>query len=341
MLTFIVRRLMMLPIVLIGVTIFVILLTQLLSPTQRAASYVKSEAQLKNIQLIIDQYGIDKPWYIQYFNWAKEAIKGNFGFSKSAGEPVLTAFWRRFPNTLELAILVIIPTMLFGIGFGVMAALNRDNFIDQIIRASATMLWSLPTFVLAIWLLAIFYGGLGWFGFGQLSVPHQLEILKGGFHKYTHFMLLDALLNGRMDIFWDAAGKLVMPVTTMVAVVSAMIIRVMRSTLLDVLNQDFVRTARAKGLSSSSVNYKHALRNALIPIVTLGGGLLMGLIEGATMVEFIFARPGVAKLMVDASINLDIATLLASATFLALVTVLSFVLIDVLYAAVDPRIRYS
>lgn len=341
MFTFIIRRLMMLPIVLIGVTLFVILLTQLLSPTQRAASYVKSEAQLKNIEKVIEQYGIDKPWYVQYGNWLKEAVQGNFGFSKSTGEPVLTAFWRRFPNTLELAILVIIPTLLLGIGFGVLAALNRDSLIDQIIRASATMLWSLPTFVLAIWLLAVFYGGLGWFGFGQVSTAHKLEIIKGGFNQYTRFMLLDALLNARFDIFWDAAGRLVLPVVTMVAVVSAMIIRVMRSTLLDVLNQDFVRTARAKGLESSKVNYKHALRNALIPIVTLGGGLLMGLVEGATIVEYIFARPGVGSLMVTASLQLDIATLLASATFLAIVTVLSFVLIDVLYAVVDPRIRYS
>ena len=138
MLTFIIRRLMMLPITLIGVTIFVILLTQLLSPTQRAAAYVKSEAQLKNIEKVIEQYGIDKPWYVQYGNWLKQAVQGNFGFSKSTGEPVLTAFWRRFPNTVELAILVIIPTLLTAFGIATKFSFNVSSELANAVISPPT-----------------------------------------------------------------------------------------------------------------------------------------------------------------------------------------------------------
>lgn len=341
MFAFIVRRLLFLPVVFFGVTIFIIALMQLLSPAQRAATYVRSEAQLRNLPAIIEQYDLDKGFHIQYWNWLKGALTGNFGFSRVTGEPVLQSFQRRFPNTLELAILALIPTMLLGIWLGSVAALNRDGPIDQISRVTSIFLWSLPTFVLAIWLLVIFYGGLGLFGLGQLTTQHSIDVIRPSFQRYTGFMTLDSLLNGRFDIFLDALYHMVLPVVTLVAIQSAQTVRVMRSSLLDTLSQDYVRTARAKGLNEAVVNRKHALRNALIPIVTLGGFTVVGLLNGVVITETIYAYPGVGKWLADAAVQLDTATVLAGAVFTGMLVVIANLLADILYAVVDPRIRYN
>ena len=314
---------------------------QFLSPAQRAATYVRSEAQLRNLPAIIDQYGLDQGLHIQYWNWLKGAVQGNFGFSRTTGESVMKSFLRRFPATIELALLSLIPTMALGIWLGSAAALNRDGIIDQISRVTSIFFWSLPTFVLAIWLLVIFYGGLGWFGLGQLTTQHSIDVIRPSFERYTGFMTLDSLLNGRFDIFLDALYHLVLPVVTLVAIQSAQIVRVMRSSLLDTLTQDYVRTARAKGLANNIVNRKHALRNALIPIVTLGGFTIVGLLNGVVITETVYAYPGLGKWLADAAVQLDTAAVLAGAVFTGLLVVVANLLADILYAVVDPRIRYS
>lgn len=341
MFVFIIRRLLFLPVVFFGVTIFIIGLMQLLSPAQRAATYVRSEAQLRNIDAIIEQYDLDQGFHIQYWNWLKGAVTGNFGFSRITGEPVLQSFLRRFPNTIELTVFSLIPTMALGIWLGTVSALNRDNVIDQISRVVSIFLWSLPTFVLAIWLLVVFYGGLDLFGLGQLSTQHSIDIIRPSFQRYTGFLTLDSLLNGRFDIFLDALNHLVLPVVTLVAIQSAQIVRVMRSSLLDTLSQDYVRTARAKGLQEAIVNRKHALRNALIPIITLGGFTVVGLLNGVIITETVFAYPGLGKWLSDAALQLDTATVLAGAVFTGMLVVVANLLADVLYAVVDPRIRYD
>lgn len=341
MFVFIIRRLLFLPVVFFGVTIFIIGLMQFLSPAQRAATYVRSEAQLRNIDAIIEQYDLDKGFHIQYWNWLKGAVTGNFGFSRVTGEPVLQSFLRRFPNTIELTIFSLIPTMALGIWMGAVAALNRDNVIDQISRVVSIFLWSLPTFVLAIWLLVVFYGGLDLFGLGQLSTQYSIDVIRPNFQRYTGFLTLDSLLNGRFDIFLDALNHLVLPVVTLVAIQSAQIVRVMRSSLLDTLSQDYVRTARAKGLQEAIVNRKHALRNALIPIITLGGFTVVGLLNGVIITETVFAYPGLGKWLSDAALQLDTATVLAGAVFTGMLVVVANLLADVLYAVVDPRIRYD
>jgi ABC-type dipeptide/oligopeptide/nickel transport system permease component len=339
--TFIVRRILFLPVVFIGVTLFIVLLMQLLSPYERAVAFVESEVQLRNIDAIVEQYGLDEPWYVQYWSWLKEALQGNFGFSRVTNQPVLTTIAQRLPNTIELAVLTIIPTIGIGIWLGTVAALNRDRLADQLSRISSILFWSLPTFVLGIWLLIIFYGGLDLFGLGQLSARFARDVIRPEFERYTGFMTLDALLNGRFDIFLDALQHLVLPVTTLVLVISAQIVRVMRSSLLDTLSQDYVRTARAKGLPTSVVNRKHARRNALIPVLTLSGFTLVTLLNGSVIVETIFALPGVGKWLADAAVQLDYAAVLGGAVFVGLLVVLANLVVDVLYAVVDPRIRYD
>ena len=342
MLIFILRRLLFLPVVFFGVTLFIVLLMQLLSPYQRAASFVQNEQQARNIPAIIEQYGLTDPWYQQYGRWVGELLQGNLGYSRTTSQPVLETIQTRFPPTLELALFAILPIIGVGVWLGTAAALNRDRFVDQFTRVLSIVGWSLPTFVLGIWLLVIFYGGLGWFEPGRVSTRYVVELAGGGgFDRYTGLMTLDALLNGRFDVFWDAFMHLILPVITLATVSSAQIMRVMRSSLLDVLSQDYVRTARAKGLEERAVNNKHARRNALIPVITLSGFTLIGLINGVVVTETIFNYPGLGQWAAQAAVNLDYAAVLGFAVFTALAVVLANLLVDVLYGIVDPRIRYD
>ncbi len=248
MFVFVVRRLLFLPVVFFGVTLFIVLLMQLLSPFQRAAAFAQTEREARDLGAIVERYGLDDPWFIQYGRWLREVARGNLGYSRTSSEPVLTTVVKRFPPTLELSLFAIVPIIGLGIWLGTAAALNRDGIIDQFTRVLSIVGWSLPTFVLGIWLLMIFYGGLGWFEPGRVSTKFIIEFAEGGFNRYTGLTTLDALLNGRLDIFWNAFTHLVLPVITLVVVSSAQIMRVMRSSLLDILSQDYVRTARAKGL---------------------------------------------------------------------------------------------
>jgi len=340
--SFIVRRLLLLPVVFVGVTLAIVLLMQLLTPYQRAAAYVQSEQQIRQIPAIIEQFGLEDPWYMQYGRWLGQVFEGNLGYSRTSREPVLTTLQRRFPVTLELALIAIIPVLGVGITMGTAAALNRDRFFDQFTRVVSVIGWSLPTFVLGIWLLVIFYGWLGWFQPGRISTRFAVELAgASGFTSYTRMLTIDSLLNGRLDIFLDALKHMVLPVVTLAVVQSAQIMRVMRSSLLDALGQDYVRTARAKWLPDRVVTRKHARRNALIPVITLSGFVLIGLINGVVITETIFNYPGLGQWAAAAATNLDYASVLGFAIFTAMMVVFANLLVDVLYGIVDPRIRYE
>jgi len=349
---YIVRRILFIPVVLIGVTLLIVGLMQLLSPAQRAAAFVSSDAQLKNLDLIIDQYGLDEPFHVQYGNWMQEALTGNLGFSSTSKEPVLTTIRKRLPASAELALVSLIPVIGLGIALGTAAALNRDRFIDQLTRVVAIVGWSLPNFVLGIWLLVIFYGGLGEVlrefaggAFrlepGRVSTEISIEIANGTFPIRTNFLLIDSLLAGRPDVFWDALRHLILPVITLAATSSAIIMRVMRSSLLETLSQDYVRTARAKGLTENVVNYKHARRNALIPVITLAGFTLIFLLNGVVITETVFNYPGLGRWFASAAVSLDYPAVMGFTVLTAMIVVVGNLLVDVLYAAVDPRIRYD
>jgi dipeptide transport system permease protein len=350
--SYIVRRILYLPVVLFGVTVFIVLLLQLLTPQQRAAAFVTSEQQLRNLDAIVRQYRLDEPVWVQYGVWVREALRGNLGYSRASREPVLTTLQKRFPATLELALLAFFPVIGVGIWLGSLAAFNRDKTIDQVVRVIAIIGWSLPTFVLGIWLLFIFYGALGEFfrGFlggifrfepGRLSTQYTIEIARGGFTQYTRMMTVDALLNGRLDIFWDALRHLILPVITLATVSSALIMRVMRGSLLDTLSQDYVRTARAKGLPERIVKLKHARRNALIPVITLSGFTFIGLLNGVVITETIFNYPGLGQWGAQAAVALDYPGIMGFTLITAVIVVIGNLLVDLLYSLVDPRIRYD
>ena len=306
MFSFIVRRLLLLPVVFVGVTLAIVLLMQLLTPYQRAAAYVQSEQQIRQIPAIIEQFGLEDPWYMQYGRWLGQVFEGNLGYSRTSREPVLTTLQRRFPVTLELALIAIIPVLGVGITMGTAAALNRDRFFDQFTRVVSVIGWSLPTFVLGIWLLVIFYGWLGWFQPGRISTRFAVELAgASGFTSYTRMLTIDSLLNGRLDIFLDALKHMVLPVVTLAVVQSAQIMRVMRSSLLDALGQDYVRTARAKGLPAWMVVGKHALKNVMVPVITVIGISFGLLLSGSVVIETVYSLPGMGRLLANAVFGRD------------------------------------
>ncbi|WP_287369901.1 ABC transporter permease [Oceanithermus sp.] len=341
MTTFIVRRLLQLPIVLLAISLLIFGMMQFLTPEQRAATYAKSEQQAKNLDLIIRQYNLDQGFLVQYSTWLKQVLRGNLGYSKQSHEPVVTTIRKRLPVSAELALYMFFPTLLFGVWMGTMAAIHRDRFVDQVVRVFAIIGWSLPTFVLAIWMLAVFYGYFKLFGIGRADDRIMVEFAKGTLKAYTGMITIDGILNGRWDVTYSALKRLVMPVATYTIVASAQIMRVLRSSMLDVLNSDYVRTARAKGLPERVVNLKHARRNAIIPVVTIAGLMFAFMLEGVFFIEIIFNIPGLGQWAVPAAIQLDFPAVIGIALLTGLVVSIANLAVDILYGIIDPRISFQ
>jgi len=213
--------------------------------------------------------------------------------------------------------------------------------MDHATRTLSIIGWSLPTFWFGLILISIFFVGLGWFPTGRLSPNLQAFVSSPAseWTRYTGLYTIDGLLNGRLDIVIDALRHLVLPVVTLVVVIIALTIRVMRSSMLEALNKGYIVTARAKGLAKGEVINKHARRNALIPVVTISGMLIAGMLTGLTIVEYIFNIPGIGMFAANAAISLDIPAVLGFALLSALVIVIANLLVDILYAYIDPRIR--
>ena len=337
--TYVARRLLLLPLVAFGVTVLIFALLQFLSPAQRAALFVTNPNQLAQIDGIIRKYGLDKPAHVQYWIWLKELARGDLGWSQTARMPTSAAIGTFFPATLELTIYIFIPVILIGLWLGTKAAVHKDRFVDHFSRFVAISLRGLPSFVWGLVVLMVFYGWLAWFPPGRLSLEADLYVKSPAFRPYTHLLTLDALLNGQVWVFLDALRHIVGPAMTLVLVEMALLVRVTRSSMLEVLRQDYVRTARAKGLAEPVVINRHARRNALIPVVTLSSLLFVGLLGGVVLAETIFNYPGIGKWGAEAAVQLDIPGVTGFGMFVAMLTVLGNLAADILYASIDPRIR--
>ncbi len=339
MAAYVARRLLLLPLVAFGVTILIFALLQFLTPAQRAALFVTDPKQLASLDSIIRKYGLDQPVHVQYWAWLKQLAHGDLGWSQTARMPTSMALATFFPATMELTIYIFIPVVLIGLWLGTKAAVHKDRFVDHFSRFFAISLRGLPSFVWGLIVLMVFYGWLNWFPPGRLSLEADLYVKTSEFHRYTRLMTVDALLNGQVWIFLDALRHIVGPAMTLVLVEMALLVRITRSSMLEVLRQDYVRTARAKGLAEPVVINRHARKNALIPVVTLSSLLFVGLLGGVVLAETIFNYPGIGKWGAEAAVQLDIPGVTGFGMFIALVTVLGNLAADTLYAAIDPRIR--
>lgn len=338
MFSFIARRLLQLPLVLFGVSILIFTITQFLPPQIRATAFITSERQVRQLPSIIERYGLDKDVFTQYRIWIANVLQGNLGYSTAARRPVAEALTDFLPATLELAFFSILPITLFGILFGVLAGLNRNSVVDQTIRIVSIIGYALPTFVVGIFFLAFFYGRLQLFEPGRINT---ILSLTEGLPSVDGFLVFRALFQGNWNLLGDLLRHLVLPVATLTIVVSAGLVQVVRSSVIEQLRQDYVRTARSKGLRGRVVTFKHALRNALIPVVTVIGSLLYGLVSGVIITETVFNYPGVGLWSSQAAIINDTSGVLGFALFAAFAVTIINLLVDVLYGIIDPRVRYD
>jgi peptide/nickel transport system permease protein len=354
MATYIIRRLLLVPVLLFGVTVLIFGMLQFLSPVERSALYVKDIPKNENaINGIIKQYGLDQPLYVQYWRWMVGRINpatgkrtggiifGDFGYSRTASTPVGDLIKTRFPNTLDLTLWAVAPVILVGIWLGVQAAVHQNGFIDQAARIFSIIGTSFPTFVFGLLMLMIFYANLQWFPPGRVSDWASQVVFSNSFHHYTSLLTIDSLLNGRIDIFWDAIRHMLMPILTLSYISWATFVRVTRSSMLETLRQEYVTTARAKGLPERVVINQHARPNAMIPIVTLAGFQVIGLLGGVVITETVFNYPGIGQAAANAAAQLDVITVLGFAVFNGLILIVANLAVDVLYAFVDPRVRLS
>jgi len=338
-LKFCLKRLAFLPFVMFGVTALLFSCLQFLSPEMRASLYIKDPRQLSQLEAVIEKYGLRKPVYVQYGLWLKQVSQGELGYSETAKMPVAQAVKAFFPATFELTLIAFIPIMIVGVYFGVLSAVYKDKFIDHLSRFVAITGYSLPSFVLGLILLMIFYGKLHWFPPGRYGLETDMLVHAEGFRHWTGLLTLDCLLNGQWDAFLDVAKRMVLPGATLLYISVALLLRITRSTMLEELSKDYVRTARAKGLPERTVIRKHALANALIPVVTLSSLLFIGLLGGVVITETVFDFPGIGRWGVQAAQQLDIPGVLGSTLLAAFLFVMANLASDLLYAVVDPRIR--
>ncbi len=352
MINYIIRRLLILPLTLFGVTALIFGMLQFLSPEERSALYVrdipKNPAQMDSI---IKRYGLDDPVLVQYWHWLvgrKDAVtgervggilRGEFGYSRTGNQPVVDLLKRRFPATVELTMYTILPIIGIGVYLGIIAAVNHNKFIDQAARVFAILGHSLPSFVLGLLALLFFYAKLGWFPPGRLSDWANSVVYTEAFRSYTSLITVDALLNGRVDVFLDALRHLVLPVMVLSTISWATYLRVTRSSMLETLRQEYVVTARAKGLKESDVISGHARPNAMIPVATLGGFTVAGLLGGAVLTETIFDYPGIGQAAGAAAAQLDVITVLSFTLLSSFILILANLVVDVMYAFLDPRVH--
>jgi peptide/nickel transport system permease protein len=354
MLNYIIRRILVMPLTMFGVTVLIFFMLLFISPEERSALYVRDIPKNDNaMQGVIRRYGLADPIYIQYWHWLvgrKDGatgeirggiLRGDFGYSRTASQPVVDMLKRRFPATVELALYSIIPIIGIGVWLGIIAAVNHNKLIDQVARVFAILGHSLPSFVLGLLVLMIFYANLRWFPPGRLSDWANAIVMSPEFRSYTSLLTLDALLNGRVDIFLDALRHLILPVVTLSAISWATYLRVTRSSMLETLRQEYVTTARAKGLKEGDVVQKHARPNALIPVATLGGLTVAGLMGGAVFTETIFNYPGIGQAAGEAAAQLDVITVLSLTMLTGLILLLANLVVDVMYAFLDPRVRLN
>jgi ABC-type dipeptide/oligopeptide/nickel transport system permease component len=346
MLKYIIRRLLFLPVVLFVVTLVLFVLFLQVPAEQRVNVYLPSvrsnmsEADYERlVQRTIERYGLDRPLSVQYVEWVKSFLQGDWGYSPSWREPVLDGLLRRAPATLELTLFAMVPATALAIGLGRLAARRRGAIPDHLIRSAAFLGWAFPPFILALILINVAYARTGWFPPERMSIWAGPIVRGEGFRLYTGLLTVDSLLNGEPRIFWDAIRHLVLPATCLALAQWALLARVMRASLLDVASQDYITTARAKGLSEAQVVNRHAVRNALLPVISTAGVTPPLLITAVAVIEVVFNFNGVGRWAVQGFLSSEIPVTVGFALFSCIITVLASLSADILYAAVDPRVR--
>lgn len=331
----IVRRLIFLVFVLFGLSLATFALSRVV-PGDPARLQAGPRASAAAVERIRESYGLNDPWPQQYVNYVQGLLRLDLGESFSSRRPVVEDLKRYLPATIELSLGAFVISSIIGIPLGVVSAVKRDKWPDHIARFISISGLALPVFWLAIMAQFVFFGELGWLPDGE-----RLPIAVTPPPTVTNLYTIDSLLAGQWDTFGTAVRHLLLPTLVLAYGSLAVITRMVRGGMLEVLNQDYIRTARAKGIAQQRVIMGHALKNAMLPTVTSIGLQIGLLLSGAFLVEIVFSWPGIGRYAVEAIQRLDYNATMATTLLVALVFVLLNLVVDVLYLLIDPRISYS
>jgi len=331
---YILKRVMLLIPVLLGVSVIVFGVTHAFT-TDPAATIIGQHATEAQIRALREKLGFNKPIPVQYWDYFRGLIRGDLGESLYSNTPVTRELFARFPATAELALSATVFATLFGVVIGVVSAVRKNTWIDYAGMAGALAGVSVPVFWLGIMLIILFGVILN-----ILPVSGRIDITMVPL-KITGFYTIDTLISGNFDMFASAVSHLILPTVTLGLYSTAIIARMTRSAVLETLEQDYIRTAWAKGLAEKVVVLRHALRNALIPVVTVIGLQLGALLGGAVLTETVFSWPGIGKYTVDAITKSDYPVILGAVLLIAFIFVVVNLIVDIVYALIDPRIKYK
>lgn len=333
MMTYVARRVAQAIPVLFAVSLVVFVMVRLI-PGDPAQIMVGDRATPEQVAQMQEKLGLDRPLPLQYGEFFRGALTGDLGESIVTGQAVTTEIWERLPATMELAIAALLVGLVVGLPLGVLAAMKRGSVFDRVASTVAVAGLSTPIFWLAMLLIVIFGVKLGMFPFpGRIDSDFDVP-------RVTGLLLVDTLIAGDPEAWWSAFRHLVMPAIALGTIPAAMIMRMARSSMLDVLGEDYLRTARAKGVSPRALVLRHALPNAMLPTITVIGlqaGLLMG---GAVITETIFSWPGIGQVAYQSITRRDYALIQGIVLYGAAFFVLVNLVVDVLYSVLDPRVRY-
>jgi len=334
MLKYLVKRLMLFVVVIFGVVTVTFFLSHVI-PADPVGAILGENAPQELVEKMEKELGLDLPLDQQYIRYLKGIIHWDFGLSLRTQRPVSKDMRIYFPATMELAIFALFIAIIFGIIIGIISAVKRNQLPDNLSRVFSLIGISMPAFWLGLLFILTLYYHLGFIpAGGRLSPSISPPPMVSGLY------LLDSLIAGEIETFWDALYHLIGPGLVLGWIQTAYICRVTRSSMLEVLNEEYIRTARVKGLREKIVIFKHAFKNALIPIVTMVGISFGYLLEGSVLTETVFGYPGLGRYAVNSFLSLDLNSVIGSVTLIAIVYALSNLIVDMLYAVLDPRIKY-
>ena len=334
---YVLRRLGFLVVLIIGVSLMVFIISHMVPSDPVVVNL--SKRNLNNPKMVAafkEKWGLDKPLHIQYLIYLKKLCQLDMGVSIKTKRPVIEDLKRYLPATAEMASLGLMFAVFFGMIFGVISAVRRNSITDQVVRALSVSGIAIPNFWISLVVLYIFYYKLGW-----APGPGRLSPIMDPPATVTGLYTVDALLQGDWEIFWNALHHLILPSLVLGLFTMGLITRTTRSSLLETLSQDYIRTARAKGLTEQMIVVKHALGNALIPVITVIGLGFSNLLGGTVLVETIFGWPGIGMYAYKSATSLDFPAIIGVALFLAVNFVVINLIIDLLYGVIDPRVRHS
>lgn len=334
MVSYLVRRLIWMVFVLLGVMTAIFFISRVI-PADPIAALLGGQAPPELVEKLKAKWDLDKPIFRQYVIYLVRLVRGDLGLSIASGQPVIEDLAHYFPATLELATAGTLLSLVFGLFFGVISAVKRGSLWDHLCRVMALFGVSMPVFWSGLLLLLLFYYQLGWLPGGG-----QLPFYMSPPPRVTGLVTLDSLLSGRFDVFLCALRHLALPALVLSFFGTAAISRITRSSMLDVLREEYVTTARAKGLREWTVIMKHAFKNAVLPVITIVGITYGRLLEGSVITETVFSWPGLGRYATNAFLALDFPAVVGSTILIALLYALTNLVVDISYAYLNPRIRY-